>query len=235
MRAILYLPAALCGYWTQSASLKRHASSSQLACRKLVRLKTCWYRALCSSSSPCRKHICILCRIEKRAVSYLHNYGLSNDCQELSLNVWVYRSLNAILAQLKNYLNLIRLRSKIVGCSYIFELKRSSNSKWSGFSGLVVSMLASGTQVRGLKPGWSRVCMPSFGGEVKPSVPCRRFAACKRSLHLPWKSHVVGKIGSAISRPYFFPSLIEVSRVAGRGAPLEMTGETKSGAQRACS
>jgi hypothetical protein len=22
----------------------------------------------------------------------------------------------------------------------------------------------------------------SFGGEVKPSVPCRRFAACKRSL-----------------------------------------------------
>jgi hypothetical protein len=24
--------------------------------------------------------------------------------------------------------------------------------------------------------------MPSFGGEVKPSVPCRRFAACKRSL-----------------------------------------------------
>ena len=23
---------------------------------------------------------------------------------------------------------------------------------------------------------------PSFGGEVKPSVPCRRFAACKRSL-----------------------------------------------------
>jgi len=23
---------------------------------------------------------------------------------------------------------------------------------------------------------------PSFGGEVKPSVPCRRFVACKRSL-----------------------------------------------------
>ena len=30
--------------------------------------------------------------------------------------------------------------------------------------------------------------MPSFGGEVKPSVPCRRFAACKRSLNVPWKS-----------------------------------------------
>jgi hypothetical protein len=24
---------------------------------------------------------------------------------------------------------------------------------------------------------------PSFGGEVKPSAPCRRFAACKRSLN----------------------------------------------------
>jgi hypothetical protein len=24
---------------------------------------------------------------------------------------------------------------------------------------------------------------PSFGGEVKPSVPCHRFAACKRSLN----------------------------------------------------
>jgi hypothetical protein len=28
----------------------------------------------------------------------------------------------------------------------------------------------------------------SFGGEVKPSVPCRRFAACKRSLNVMWKS-----------------------------------------------
>jgi hypothetical protein len=29
---------------------------------------------------------------------------------------------------------------------------------------------------------------PSFGGEVKPSVTCRRFAACKRSLNVKWKS-----------------------------------------------
>ena len=29
---------------------------------------------------------------------------------------------------------------------------------------------------------------PSFGGEVKPSVPCRRFAAYKRSLNGIWKS-----------------------------------------------
>jgi hypothetical protein len=49
-----------------------------------------------------------------------------------------------------------------------------------GFGGLVISMLASGTPDRGFKPGRS---IPSFGGEVKPSVPCRRFAACKRSLN----------------------------------------------------
>jgi hypothetical protein len=30
--------------------------------------------------------------------------------------------------------------------------------------------------------------MPSFGGEVKPAVPCRRFAACKRTLNVTWKS-----------------------------------------------
>jgi len=53
------------------------------------------------------------------------------------------------------------------------------------------SMLPFSTQVRGFKPGRSRrifkgekiFITPSFGGEVKPSVPCRRFAACKRSLN----------------------------------------------------
>ena len=35
--------------------------------------------------------------------------------------------------------------------------------------------------------------MPSFGGEVKPSVPCRRFATCKRSLNLRG-SRNLGKI-----------------------------------------
>jgi hypothetical protein len=60
----------------------------------------------------------------------------------------------------------------------------------SDFGGLVVSMLASGTQVCGFKPGRSRqifsgvkiLSMPSFGREVKPFVPCCRFAARKRIL-----------------------------------------------------
>ena len=53
------------------------------------------------------------------------------------------------------------------------------------------SVLAFSTQACGFKPGQSRrifkgekiLSTPSFGGEVKPSVPCRRFAACKRSLN----------------------------------------------------
>ena len=58
-----------------------------------------------------------------------------------------------------------------------------------GFTGLVVSMLASGTQVCGLKLGRSRwiftgvkiLTMPPSGGEVKESVPCPSFVACKRT------------------------------------------------------
>jgi hypothetical protein len=53
------------------------------------------------------------------------------------------------------------------------------------------SVLAYSTQVRGFKTGRSRrifkgekiLSTPSFGWEIKPLVPCRRFAACKRSLN----------------------------------------------------
>jgi len=65
------------------------------------------------------------------------------------------------------------------------------------------SVLALSTQFRGFKPGRSRrifkgekiLSTPSFGEEVKPPVPCRRFAACKRSLN--------GKITGQHSRPHF--------------------------------
>ena len=58
-----------------------------------------------------------------------------------------------------------------------------------GFGGLVVSMLASGTQVCGFKPSRSHwiftgvkiLSMPSSRGEEKESVPCPSFAACKRT------------------------------------------------------
>jgi hypothetical protein len=45
---------------------------------------------------------------------------------------------------------------------------------------------------------------PSFGGEVKPSVPCRRSAACKRSLEFRG-SRILDEICRNISRPRRVP------------------------------
>ena len=76
-------------------------------------------------------------------------------------------------------------------------------------------MLAFSTQVRGFKP--CRSCRifrakeilstTSFGGEVMPSVPCRRFAACKRSLNLRG-SRNLGKNYRKLSRPHFHLPLL---------------------------
>jgi hypothetical protein len=171
----------------------------------------------------------------------------------------------------------------------------------SGFGGLVVSMLASGTQDRGFEPsglGGLRVCMlasgtqdrgfapdqsrrifpagkihsmpsfvqyqnntrttkytirtnikknprpksseflgekihsmPSFGEEVKPFVPYRRFEACKRSLRFTWKSESQAKLTGLLSpNPSFTNRGLSCHLT---GEPLEMTGGTKGGAQRA--
>ena len=86
------------------------------------------------------------------------------------------------------------------------------------------SGLAFGTQVRGFKPGRSRqifkgekiLSTPSFGGEVKPSVPCRRFAARKRSLELRG-SRILDEIcRNILAHEEFHLPLLEVSRVVGR-------------------
>ena len=60
---------------------------------------------------------------------------------------------------------------------------------------------------------------PSFGGEVKPSVPCRRFAACKRYLNLRG-SRNLGKITTGhLSRPQFHLSLLGSLASLRTGAP----------------
>jgi hypothetical protein len=85
-------------------------------------------------------------------------------------------------------------------------------------------VLAFSTQVRGFKPGRSRrifkgFTSPSFGGQVKPSVPCRRFAACKRSLN------GVDVVISAIFSPTDPLSAAGISRVlADVGAPRGESG-----------
>jgi len=70
---------------------------------------------------------------------------------------------------------------------------------------------------------------PSFGGEVKPSVPCRRFAACKRSLSL-CGSRNLGKITGHLSRPQFHLSLLgslaaKVGRSKGGGKQWQTTSK----------
>jgi hypothetical protein len=78
----------------------------------------------------------------------------------------------------------------------MLSILNSLSAEHSGFSGLGVSALAFGTQVRGFKTGRSRrifqgekiLSAPSFGSEVKPWVPCRWFTTCKRSLDVSWKS-----------------------------------------------
>jgi hypothetical protein len=68
-------------------------------------------------------------------------------------------------------------------------------------------VLAFGTQVCRFAFGRTRRIFrakkSSFGGEVKPSVPCRSFAACKRSLNC---IKVISAKLPDISRPQFHPS-----------------------------
>jgi hypothetical protein len=76
-------------------------------------------------------------------------------------------------------------------------------------------MLAFSTQVCRFKPGQSCwvftgekiLSMPSFGWEVKPLAPCRRFAACKRSLKWHGSRHF-GKIIRHHCHPQFLLLLL---------------------------
>ena len=84
----------------------------------------------------------------------------------------------------------------------------------SGFGGLGVACWPLVPKFAGSNPaeavgflGQKILSTPSFGGEVKLSVPCRRFAAYKRSLNLRG-SRNLGKITGQISRPQFHLSLL---------------------------
>jgi len=80
----------------------------------------------------------------------------------------------------------------------------------SGFGGLEVVCWPLVPKFAGFAPGRSRrifrakkiLSTPSFGGEVKPSVPCRSFTACKRSLNVTCKSAFRQNLPD-ISRPQF--------------------------------
>jgi hypothetical protein len=73
--------------------------------------------------------------------------------------------------------------TRIHRCAECSERVCGKRLRWSRGS-----VLAFGTQVRGFKPDRSRRILrakkKSFGGEVKPSVPCHSFMACKRFLNV---------------------------------------------------
>jgi hypothetical protein len=79
----------------------------------------------------------------------------------------------------------------------------------------VVSMLASGTQDRGFEPGRSRRI---FGPKISQHAFLRRGSKTACPMSQIFDFYV--EVGIP-------PTLTEVSYVAWRGAPLEMTGGTK--------
>jgi hypothetical protein len=113
-------------------------------------------------------------RAQVRARTYQHPCTNSCDWQK---SFWINENLKNMCLILQQH--------------YVYEEEK--RLRWS-----MGSVLASSAQVRVFKPGRSHrnfqgekiPSTPSFGGEVKPAVPCRRFAACtrKRSLNGTWKS-----------------------------------------------
>jgi len=83
-------------------------------------------------------------------------------------------------------------------CKYLCFLYSSQRLRWSRGSVLAFSTPSSRVFKGGVLRAKKFLSTPSFGGEVKPSVPCRRFAACK------WRgSRHFGKITGQHSRPQF--------------------------------
>ena len=98
--------------------------------------------------------------------------------------------------KIKNYLtndykNIIDNHTHFMKQAFNKPYPKYKRLRWSRGSALPLSI-----QVRGFKPGRNSqdfqgpkiLSAPSFGGEVKPSVLCRRFTACKRCLNVAWKS-----------------------------------------------
>ena len=100
-------------------------------------------------------------------------------------------------------------------------------------------MLAFSTQVRGFKPSQSPrifkgkkfLSVPSFGGEVKPSVPCRRFAACKRSLNVAWKSTCRQNYRTILAYKFHLSLLGSLASVWGHLAAEVGTSKIRGGSE----
>ena len=112
-----------------------------------------------------------------------------------------YSPTDAQVNHLKNNFK-IYIKIDIKTAPTCFNNLNFSKHEESGFGGLDVACWPLVPKFAGSNPveaiGFFRakkiLSTPSFGGEVKPSVPCRRFTACKRFLNATWKSGILCKI-----------------------------------------
>ena len=178
--------------------------------------------SVCAHSARKRRAISYT-SVQFRSGSCLHNmklytptvkYEILNPSMSVNyyttalLPTFLHKHPQSILLTGDSRLNVTihTLRLLFLHCTLILCKGDVKRLRWSRGS-----VLAFGTQIRGFKPDRSRwifqgekkvLSTPSFGGEVNPSVPCRRFTACKkRSLNVTWESGIFRKNSSAISRP----------------------------------
>jgi hypothetical protein len=114
------------------------------------------------------------------AVLLLFTYIITNKC------IFIIRVFNHIL--LFRFSNMFQSPlleyTMMIVCTYIYIYICTL----SGFGGLGVACRPLVPKFAGSNPALAgfELSTPSFGGEVQPSLPCRRFAACKRSL-MAWR------------------------------------------------
>jgi len=131
----------------------------------------------------------ILCSIKSYFLYPLYEIKWKNTVGPISLQLTIQRMHIAywIINPLNVELNPICHLLVLLGAHPILHISRirvkaiNKGLRWSRGS-----VLTFGTQVRGFTPGEKILSTPSFGGEVKLSVPCRSFTAGKRSLNITW-------------------------------------------------
>ena len=121
---------------------------------------------------------------------------LSSSFLKIGAGNWIVQQTTATMKQIWTSESAFARNFITISCGIFVTLLHCQRLRWSRGS-----VLAFSTQVRGFNPaeavgflGRKKILStPSFGGEVKPWVPCRRFAARKRSLNLRGSQNL-GKI-----------------------------------------
>ena len=155
-----------------------HAQKLGIGKKLVISIRDVWYQQLhweagisCrwqQVSVRSRFHYC-LCwagNNHKTAAEFEWSISAQIIC---SFTVWVYRESSVLLCGGKFYFFFF------VELQFIIHVSRKLQRFLITDFIIYIYLFIYGEKI---------LSTPSFGGEVKPSVPCRRFAACKRSLNL---------------------------------------------------